>query len=164
MPYKSSEDPVSLPLDSLGQWIGIKDQLADLSGPICNCWVFLCISFWPPDDHSDTFWWLCHILMTPFILAELIYALWAVYSNFILIWYIVHFDNNFPQHIRELSSLWEMEEGFSGRGLFALWIARHFSYWSSKRYDMTDHSGLAAWTISSALKCLLSLNCRQELS
>ena len=34
MPYKSSEDPVGLPLDSLGPLIGIKDQLTDLSRPI----------------------------------------------------------------------------------------------------------------------------------
>ena len=37
MPNKSLEDPEGLPLDSLGPWIGIKDQLADLSRPICPC-------------------------------------------------------------------------------------------------------------------------------
>ena len=31
-------DPECLPLDTVGPWIGIKDQLADLSRPICPCY------------------------------------------------------------------------------------------------------------------------------
>ena len=36
MPYESAENPpVRLPLNPLGLWIGIKNELADLSKPIC---------------------------------------------------------------------------------------------------------------------------------
>ena len=55
MPYESSEDPVGLPLDPLGSWIGIKDQLADLSRPIRPCLFYTldeCI--WPMKKQLST--------------------------------------------------------------------------------------------------------------
>ena len=33
-------DPAGLPLNPLGPWIRIKDQLVDLSRPICPCFLF----------------------------------------------------------------------------------------------------------------------------
>ena len=55
MPYESSEDPVGLPLDPLGSWIGIKDQLADLSRPTRPCLFYTldeCI--WPMKKQLST--------------------------------------------------------------------------------------------------------------
>ena len=61
-------DPECLPLDTVGPWIGIKDQLADLSRPICPCCICLLLQFFNSYRHR----------LSEYVFYAGLWSLWAV--------------------------------------------------------------------------------------